>query len=95
MPGVLSMRTNVPLDFTDEQRNTLARLQDQKETSRLITRKEVVHMTHEFFDGVLSAYQLYDYYLDNTHTLDYDPLEGKSESYIRGWESAGEKIRQK
>ncbi len=80
------MKTNIPLELTDEQRNTLAQLLDGKETKRLATRKEVVTMAHEFFLGMLERSEV------KAEVLDYDHLEDKNESYIRGWNLVGERM---
>lgn len=85
------MKTNVAIELDDQNRRVLANLIDGKTSQRLCTRKEVCELTQGSIDALCAQpIASYETSVSNTDLLIIDPedkaiLDGKSPSYIIGW----------
>ena len=75
------MNVNCKISLTDSERNTLAKMLDGKQTKRLATRKDV----NDFVTGCIE-------YAVSTAA---QPKQPDNESYMRGWNLVGERLRNK
>lgn len=50
------MKTNIPIDLTEEERHALADMLDGKSTTRLATRKDINALAEAFFRQALLRY---------------------------------------
>ena len=73
------MNVNCKISLTDEERNRLAALLDGNVSKRLATRKDV----NEFVIGCI------DYAVSTSP----QPKQPENESYMRGWNLVGERLR--
>jgi len=88
------MKTVVPIELDDNQRNTLATVLDGRITSRLATRADIKAFVEGCIDAVLtietrqrnaSPGTVKAEVIDLYHHHDDPHLLNKSPSYIRGW----------
>ena len=73
------MNVNCKISLTDEERNRLAALLDGSVSKRLATRKDV----NEFVIGCI----------DYAVSTSAQPKQPENESYMRGWNLVGERLR--
>lgn len=73
------MNVNCKISLTDLERNTLAKLIDGTQSKRLATRKDV----NEFVAGCI----------DYAVSASAQPKQPDNESYMRGWNLVGERLR--
>ena len=97
------MKTNVPVELTDLERNMLAQIIDGKQSQRTVSRKEVNEIVRGCFDSLVHRFekaagehnsQALTARRDTQADLlladpeDAEELRGKSGSYIIGWNKA-------
>ena len=89
------MKTNVPIELTDDQRSRLADLIDGKSSKRKATRKEVIALCQQHIGGLVSQCELRGE-MPTRHEWDQNPvylidpedmafLKDKPAGYVRGW----------
>jgi hypothetical protein len=92
------MKTNVSIELNDEARDVLANLMDDKDTSRLATRKDVVALCEQHIGGLVATAEDYTYEPEVTdeaimssdlYTIDPGDralmARPDDDSYVRGW----------